>query len=246
MINILILEDELIQRKILVELIQKVSKEYKIYQSDTVEEGLRIAQENEISLFYVDINLRDASGLNFAQKIRKISKYRLTWIVFITTHIKYMLEAFKEIHCYDYIMKPYETEQIEELTERLLNEKPVNQGNIIFEREYVAFDVSGIILKIFIDEIILVEVRFRTSIIYTKTEKYELRNTSLIKVKEKIKNPNFVQVHRSYLVNLKSIQSIDKTNSTWMIQCEKYEERIPIGDKFKVDVINKLKGALGV
>ncbi len=34
-----------------------------------------------------------------------------------------MLQAFKEIHCYDYILKPYRKEKIMEITKLLLNNK---------------------------------------------------------------------------------------------------------------------------
>lgn len=244
MINILILEDDLIQRKSLTRIVEKIDKRYVVYQADNMEEGLKISQEKKISLFYVDITLKDSSGLDFATKIRTMHQYKLTWIVFITTHVKHMLEAFKEIHCYDYIIKPYEKKKVEEVTLTLLKDGQVNNLFVQAERKYVMFEISGISLKLFVDEIVFVEVCFRTSIVYTKTGKYELKNMPLKKVKEIVKEHNFIQVHRAYIVNLNLIKSIDRTSSPWSLQCHDYEGSIPIGDKFKQDIHSTFKTVL--
>lgn len=245
MINILVLEDDPIQRKILVEIIQKIDKHFIIYEADNEKEGLEIADKKEISLFYVDISLKNSSGLDFAKKIRKINKYRLTWIVFITTYVKHMLEAFKEIHCYDYIIKPYEKEKVNEVTLTLLaNNKPADT-QLIVEKKYIVFNIRGILLKLCVDDIIFIEVYLRTFIIHAKTGKYEAKNTSLRKIKEQMKYFNFIQVHKSYIVNLKLVKSIDKTTYPWNIQFENYKEHVPMGNKFKGDVLKEFKDNSG-
>ncbi|WP_242951372.1 response regulator [Clostridium kluyveri] len=68
MVNILVLEDNQVQRKILVETITQIDKHFIIYEGDSEKEGLEIANEKEISLFYVDISLKGSSGLDFAKK----------------------------------------------------------------------------------------------------------------------------------------------------------------------------------
>ncbi|MFL0197233.1 LytR/AlgR family response regulator transcription factor [Clostridium sp. WILCCON 0269] len=245
MINILVLEDDPIQRKILVEIIQKIDKHFIVYEADNEKEGLEIADKKEISLFYVDISLKNSSGLDFAKKIRKINKYRLTWIVFITTYVKHMLEAFKEIHCYDYIMKPYEKEKVNEVTLTLLaNNKPADT-QLIVEKKYIVFNIRGILLKLCVDDIIFIEVYLRTFIIHAKTGKYEAKNTSLRKIKEQMKYFNFIQVHKSYIVNLKLVKFIDKTTYPWNIQFENYKEHVPMGNKFKGDVLKEFKDNSG-
>lgn len=67
MVNILVLEDNAFQRKILVETIRQMGEHFIIYEGDSEKEGLEIANEREISLFYVDISLKDSSGLDFAK-----------------------------------------------------------------------------------------------------------------------------------------------------------------------------------
>lgn len=245
MINILILEDDLIQRKSLARIVEKIDKQYVVYQADNMEEGLKIAKEKKISLFYVDITLRNSSGLDFAKEIRAKPQYKLTWIIFITTHVKHMLEAFKEIHCYDYIIKPYEKEKVEEVTLTLLKCGQTTNLSPQVEEKYVIFGINGVSLKLSVNEIVFVEVCFRTSIVHTKTGKYEIKNMPLKKVKEMMKEFDFIQVHRAYIVNLNLIKVINRTASPWSIQCQNYEGTIPIGDKFKKATFNAFETFLG-
>lgn len=241
MINILILEDDLIQGTILSKIIKEQDPHFTIYQTDNEAEGLRIANETNIDLFFVDIYLKDSSGLSFAKKIRSLDKYKLTWIVFVTTHIKYMVKAFKEIHCYDYVIKPYSKEAIQNLTLTLLNEPKVDEIPLINEKNYILFEQKGVCLKLYINEIIYIEVCLRTSIIHTKNEIYELNNMSLKKIKELTNNFDFIQVHRSYIVNKDLIKAIDKTTSPWSIILNKHENKIPVGNKFKSTILHALR-----
>jgi len=104
MYNILILEDDCIQLKTLSDIVRQTGHIYQVYEASNTTEALKIAKQERIDLFYLDINLKNESGLKFAQEIRRIERYRLTWIIFVTIYKEYMLSAFKKIHCYDYIV----------------------------------------------------------------------------------------------------------------------------------------------
>jgi DNA-binding LytR/AlgR family response regulator len=53
----------------------------------------------------------------------------------------------------------------------------------------------------------------------------------------------FVRTHRSYVVNINHIKSIEKHNKkAWDINFYNYEEIALIGDKYSVDVINRIEG----
>ncbi|WP_229775528.1 response regulator [Anaerosalibacter bizertensis] len=63
-------------------------------------------------MFLLDIQLKDYSGFELAKEIRNIDNYKLTPIIFVTAIPTRELMAFKEIHCYDYIVKPFKEEEI--------------------------------------------------------------------------------------------------------------------------------------
>ena len=130
MINILIAEDNSIQRKNLIKM---------IYEAESKEEALKILQEVYIDFFYIDISLKNSSGLDLALELRKIEKYKFNWIIFTTTHIQYMIKAFKEVHCYDYILKPYDKDEVIKMTKLLTsNRRAYNPSRK--KEKYVVFE----------------------------------------------------------------------------------------------------------
>jgi Response regulator of the LytR/AlgR family len=241
MVNILILEDEKIQRKNLAKMLEELGANYKVFEAESTPQALNIAQMNDINLFYIDINLGNSSGLDFALEIRKREKYKFTWMVFITTDINYMIRAFKETHCYDYLLKPYSKNKVHEITHSLTESLQTKNNVFKEEREFIVVDMKGISIKIFVDEIIFVAVYLRTSCIYTKKKVYEINNLPLKKVIDMVKNKSFMQSHRSFFINLTYVQEIDKTQDTWTIHFNNTEETAFVGEKFKKDIQTAFK-----
>jgi DNA-binding LytR/AlgR family response regulator len=240
MANILIVEDDIYQRKNLVAMIKELGDSYITFEADSEEEALKIVDHKKIDLFYVDIELKDSSGLEFAKKVRSNDVYKLTWIVFMTTYVKYMLEAFKEIHCYDYIIKPYDKEKVKELTLLLLKNRGNERTNKI-EKRYIIFKSRGIEIKQYIDDIFFIEICLRTIVLHTKLGKIEVNNLSLNKIKDMLNETNIIQCHRSYLANIEYVLKIDKTKSTWEVFFRDYDLQAPVSRSYKKDFEEALK-----
>jgi len=93
---------------------------YGIYEADDKDEALKISNDNTIDIFYIDIGLKNSSGLDLAIELRKTYKYEFSWIIFLTTHVEYITQAFKEVHCYDYILKPYDKQELIDKSKRIV------------------------------------------------------------------------------------------------------------------------------
>ena len=88
--NVLIAEDDEIQRKSLKKTIQQIDKDINVYECEDKDRAIEITSENNIDIFYIDISLKNSSGLDFAINLRKIPKYEFSFIVFLTTHVEYI------------------------------------------------------------------------------------------------------------------------------------------------------------
>ena len=110
--NILLVEDERIQREALASIIKSNFVDVRIYEAASKKEAMKIINEKDIHLFFIDIHLKDSSGLELAKKIRQHENHSLTGIVFVTGELVHIIEAFKNIHCYDFIVKPYKEKDI--------------------------------------------------------------------------------------------------------------------------------------
>ncbi|MDP4147124.1 MAG: LytTR family DNA-binding domain-containing protein [Bacillota bacterium] len=247
MYNILILEDDCIQLKTLSEIIKQSGEMYHVYETTNTTEAFKIAQQKMIDIFYVDINLKNESGLKFALEIRKIERYKLNWIVFVTIYKEYMLSAFKKIHCYDYILKPYNKENIQRITKLLLSDSSEQATVTEISERFIIVPIKNIQVKIFVNEIIFVEVFIRTSIIHTVNGSFTIDYLSLKKLNSMIDDKNIFQSHRSYLVNIKYINKIEKTNNK--VSCKIYfcntDETALLGNNYKKCIMDKFNNAIG-
>lgn len=232
--NILIVEDDKSQREVLKKMLQEADEGLNIYEASNKSEGLDICSNISIDIFYIDVHLGDSSGIDLALEIRKIKRYEFSWMVFITTNVQYMLKAFKEIHCYDYILKPYEKKAIVELTRKLIAGTYMSNA-VVNERGSAVFEIrKGINVKIYVDEIIFIETNIRTCTIHTKKRKYEIKGLSLKSALELINGEDIIQCHKSFAVNINEVRKVEGISSkVYEIYFKDYEEKAFLGYKFK-------------
>ncbi|HYF75427.1 MAG TPA: LytTR family DNA-binding domain-containing protein [Candidatus Nitrosocosmicus sp.] len=231
MSKILIVEDDDMQRSNLKSMLQELGSEYQILDSHSADYALELLRTSLIDLFFIDIQLRNESGLKLAKHIRKLPGYGLTWIVFITSHVNYMLEAFKEVHCYDYVLKPYDKAVMHNMTRKLLSSKSGNIHDL--DRKYLFVNINGILVRLSIDDIVFIEVFGKTCIIHTANGAYEVKNLSLSKLMDAIPDSKLIQSHRSYAINKNYIRSINKTHACWEISFNNCEKTALVGGKYK-------------
>lgn len=243
--NILIVEDERLQRKNLRNILIEAYGDLNIYEAEDKKEALEICNRISIDVFFIDISLKKSSGLDFALEMRKIPGYELTWVVFLTTHIEYITQAFKQVHCYDYILKPYDKQEVLEMTRKLIFNIPRNNVPLKDRKSIVLELRTGINIKIYIDEIIFIETNLRTSYIHTVNGVYKANNLSLKRILELTDSNNIIQSHKSFAVNLDFIRKIESLNSKLgEIYFENYDKKALLGYKFKNEVLEKFSEIL--
>lgn len=240
--NVLIVEDDLLQRKSLKNMIQKIDKDINIYESVDKDEALVITSKNNIDVFYVDICLNSSSGVDFAIELRKIHKYEFSFIIFLTTHVEYLTKAFKEVHCYDYILKPYDMSDVVNMTKHFKSHiENINEKTEV--KRYIVIEVKkGVNVKIYVDETIFIEVNLRKCMIHTVNGIYQVNNLALSKILKIINCNNIVQCHKSFAVNINYIKKIENVDSKLSeIYFENYDKNVPLGYKFKNTIIERFQ-----
>ena len=112
MARILILEDENTSRTALVKMVKNISAEITVdAAADLTKARLLLGSTVSFDLFFLDVNLKpgeegDISGIQFAEEIRSIRKYEFTPLVMITSVAGLEMEAYRRLHCYQYVVKP--------------------------------------------------------------------------------------------------------------------------------------------
>ncbi|MCJ7690898.1 MAG: LytTR family DNA-binding domain-containing protein [Clostridiaceae bacterium] len=240
--NVIIVEDDKIQRENLKKMIQQIDKSINIYESEDMDDALEIATAHNIGIFYIDISLKNSSGLDFAIEIRKTPKYEFSLIIFLTTHVEYISKAFKEVHCYDYILKPYDIADVMNMTKRYI----LNGGNVQDAQEdkrHAIFEIrKGINVKVYLDEIIFVEINLGICMIHTVNGVYKTSNSTLRNVLKRINCSNIIQCHKSFIVNVKQIKKIQNIdNKLSKIYFENYDKNALLGYKYKKTIMERFQ-----
>lgn len=244
MIKVMVVDDVPEIRTLLTKMIEKKEGFSVICEADTNMQAVSLFMENRPQVVFVDVDLNGENGLECAKVMTEIDPK--VKIIFATAHSEYMANAF-EIYAFDYLLKPFKMERIiktlsriEEVLGRdaIVSTKtatPDNDGErlLVKSREQVFFVDKA--------EIIYVERENGNTKIVTKDNAYHT-SASLTELEEKLDKEQFMRAHKSYVINVKKISSIEpygrwtytvkfrETQESALMVHEKYLE---IKDRFK-------------
>lgn len=166
-------------------------------------------QETEI--IFMDIKLKNDNGIDVAKEIKKMNQNAV--IIFISGYSEYFEESFEAEPVY-FLIKPLKKETFARAMEKAIEKGRQKMKKFLLLRKK---EVS----RIFFDDIYYVESVGRKIQLHCVEEKIECYE-KLDDLEEKLEG-DFVRCHKSYLVNMKWLQSIDNRFISLM-----NEMRIPI------------------
>lgn len=212
MTRILVLEDNEDSLKILQSIIEKISADIFVTPVDNrIEAENALAAEEPYHAFFLDINLNEAdtedyAGLDFAMKIRSMPQYAFTPIMMVTSLAHLELKAYRELHCYQYIVKPYQEEEIQKLIRKVLfRTGEVSEPSVLIKKE-------GINYKLLCKDIIAIKAIPRGVDIVLSKETMSVHYITIKQLLEKLPQGIFLQCHRMFVVNRNHIDYVDIVN----------------------------------
>ncbi len=177
-------------------------------------------RNHTVNVIILDIDLKSkVSGLDLAKLIRKQDKN--VYIIFTTGHLEYGLLAYK-YKTFDYLPKPVTVERLEDTIDRLIDDM---FGD---DTKFVRLDNNKTIIKQ--DGIQYIQKDGMKVIFHTDTRDYETYS-SFKKIMPQLP-ANFIQCHKSYIVNTKKITDIDVTNNSIYLNNNE-NAKCYIGPKYK-------------
>lgn len=213
MTRILVLEDNKDSARALQAIIEKISKDIVVLSVNSLNEARKVLEEAKepFHTFLLDINLEednaeDTSGLTFAMEIRRVAQYAFTPIVMITSLAGLELRAYRELHCYQYIVKPYQEEEIQKLIRKVL----FQTGEV--SESFVLVKKDGINYKLFCKDIVGIKAIPRGVDIVLQKEIMSVLYLTIKQLMEKLPAEQFLQCHRMFVVNRDQIAYVDSVN----------------------------------
>lgn len=205
-----------------------------VYYASSAEEALVQARTDYFDIFILDIELPGISGLELAARLRKRPEYLLTLILFITGYEKNQLEAFRQFHCYDYILKPFNmTEFYDKIISLIQSLKVEKQGRT--RLKMLLFPSVNSEIFVPIRDIKYAEVVHRVCRLYTEMqeEPFESNIMSLKDLIEEVDEPYFLQCSKSCAVNTQKVHKLEKVNyRTWSVVLRDTGETLRVSSKY--------------
>ncbi|MBR3518369.1 MAG: response regulator transcription factor [Lachnospiraceae bacterium] len=208
--RILILEDQPLEQKKIMDLIGMITDKTEVICCADTKEAYVHALEGNIDLFIVDVILQpekpeDTSGLKFIESIRGVTRYEFTPVIIITCLEDLKSYSYANLHCYAYIEKPFSAEHLKNSIAACLRSPQLAEPE-----RHLYYRKDGAILAICLNEITYV-----TSImhkLHIHTEKGDCIVVPYLSVRQFLEDAlsrDFIQCGRGTVVNRKYVSSID-------------------------------------
>lgn len=176
----------------------------------------------DFDIVLLDIEMPGTDGLGVAAKLYQ--KNRKTLLLFITSHREYSTKGY-EFRAFRYVLKSEPDDFVKRNIDDAINE----YKNYDF---YITVNYKGEYARILSTQVTYIEAFGHTITVHTTVKDYIGQN-KFKDICRMLAEHGFIQCHKSYIVNMRYIETIEKNSCVNMTDGTK----LPIGRKYSADTI---------
>jgi DNA-binding LytR/AlgR family response regulator len=200
-------------------------------------ECIEFLKSGNVDLIFLDIEMGDFSGIQLLNSLNKQPK-----VIFTTAHKQYAQKAF-DLDVKDFLVKPISFERFLKAADKVFDLLSIESKSNQYEKnklvkDYIFVKVNYKMQRVDFKDILYIEGLSEYVIIKTKAGNI-ITYQSLKNMEEILTNNNFIRVHKSYIVSMDKIISIDKQN------LKISDKEIPIGDKYRKKLFEMIENVKG-
>ena len=244
MIKCLVVDDEPLALHILEDYISKVPFLELVKSTTNPIEALTMVQEGNIDLVFLDVQMPELTGIQFL----KIANGK-TKVILTTAYPQYALEGY-ELDVVDYLLKPIAFDRffksaqkaqgiiqphIKQPAPETGHQQVQPQQQQDFSTDFIFVKSEYKIQKVYLHQILFIEGLKDYISIFTTTERI-ITLQNMKKMEDTLPEKHFVRVHKSYIVALNKIDSIER--SRIFIG----DKIIPVGDTYRDNFFQLIEG----
>jgi two-component system, LytTR family, response regulator len=223
-ISCIIIDDEFPAQQIMEEYVGRVPFLHHLKSFDNAIEPINFIKNNQVDLIFLDIEMENFTGLQFIKSLSHKPKIILT-----TGYDQYAIDAFN-LSVSDYLLKPISFERfmqsIDKVFELFANRFNAGSSEKTYKRDYIFVKTEYKLQRVDFEDILYIEGMKEYLRIHTKTERIMTLQT-FKNMEDSLPASNFFRVHKSYIVALNKIDSVEKNRITIG------EHIIPISDTYR-------------
>ena len=226
--NVLIVDDEFLARKLLSEYVSKVDYLQLVDTCSDATKAMEVLHKEQIDILLLDIQMPDISGMEMLKLIDKKPSVILT-----TAYSEYAVDAFS-LGVVDYLLKPFDYARFLQAINKAVNiNTSTAVANTDMSNDYLMVKADYKLYKVNYDDLLFIEGQHEYVTFHTKAKRitalYSLKN-----LEDTLPKDRFVRVHKSFIVSIKNIEDIDKTNVSVA------GSKIPVGASYRDALIERL------
>ena len=196
-IKAIIADDESHVRTRIKDLLSKYDNVEILSECSDGDSTVKALHDHKPQVLFLDIKMPLKSGFDVLPQV----DIGNTLVVFITAHDEYAVRAF-EYEVFDYILKPIGSVRFEKTMKRIFNRLRLPP-----QHDFLTVSVTGGVHKVAIHGISHVEAANNHVRIFSGTEIFTKR-TTLRRTLDLLRPHGFVQIHRSFLININHIRDM--------------------------------------
>lgn len=229
--NCIIIDDDKLSRRIIEEFIHKTEFLNLVNAYSNAVEAINFLKSGEdIDLIFLDIEMPEMTGIDFLNTLNNPPQ-----VIIASSKGEYALDAF-EYDVTDYLLKPISYSRFFKAVD-----KAYNRGNKVkidsLGKDEIFIKRNSTLVRLNFDNILWVEALENYVIFNTYDDKFTIHFT-MKAIEQKLPTSKFVRVHRSYIVNITSINVIE--DNAIIIEVEEGKKAIPIGKSYKEKLMKDL------
>lgn len=232
MINCIVIDDEPIARTGLMEHIRQIDFLNPVAECKSAMEASSWLQKKHIDLIFLDIQMPKLTGIDFIK-----NSPSLPAVIFTTAYPEYAIEGY-ELDVLDYLLKPISYNRF--LKSALKAQEYLNikvKQEVSFSDDFFFIKSNQKIEKIMVAEVLYIEGMSNYIIVHTLRKKY-IAYLTFKGIEQQLPPHRFIRIHKSYLVSVSTIQSID-ANEVRLEKCT-----LPLSKNYKEEVMSKIDDKL--
>lgn len=238
-IKVLVVDDERYSREELIFLLEGFSNVEIIGNAENGETAILKALQLQPDVVFLDIEMPKMNGMEVAKSLMELKKVPL--IIFATAYPQFAAEAFR-INAIDYLLKPYDQQQLKQTIKRIEKELFGSQQiNTISPLGKLAAETDGEIDYILLKDILYMYRENNVTKIITQLKEFEVK-LSLKDLETRLKPKSFFRIHKSYLVNLNHVSRLTPWfNGAYQLELEDRKEKLSVSRNYAKELRERLE-----